>query len=238
MTQTTSSPAGPSARRRGNNPRGQGERLREELIEAASALVAEAGGAGQLSLRAVAARVGVAATSVYLHFADIDELKVAVVERSFADLAAVRDAAITEIEDPAAALIARCRAYLQFAIAHPGHYRLMFGADLSPAVFTRAYGAVGSASRGAYEALIAAIARCQQTGAAHDNADPALIAALLWPALHGQALLQIDRPDFPRPPLDDVLAESVRRLVGLKIDAHAGKNRPKQGRPPADPPQN
>ncbi len=221
MTQTTSSPARRPPRRR-NNPRGQGERLREDLIEAASALVAEAADATQLSIRAVAARVGVAPTSVYLHFADLDELKIAVAERCFAELAVARDAAIAGIEDPAASLVARCRAYALFAIAHPGYYRLMFGPDLPPAVFTRAYDAVGSASRGAYEALTAAIARCQETGAAHDDADPALLAALLWPALHGQALLQIDRPDFPRPPLDNVIAETVQRLLGLNANALAG----------------
>lgn len=220
MTQTTSTPSGRRARRR-NNPRGQGERLREELIEAARALVAEAGGASQLSIRAVAARVGVAATSVYLHFADLDQLKVAVAERCFADLAEARDAATAEIEDPAASLVARCQAYARFAITHPGYYRLMFGPDLPPGVFTQAYDAVGSASRTSYDQLIQAIHRCQQTGAARDDTDPALLGALLWPALHGQVSLRIDRPNFPRPPLEQVIAETVRRLVGLRTNAHA-----------------
>jgi AcrR family transcriptional regulator len=222
MTPTTSSPSGERAGRRRNNPRGQGERLREELIEAASTLVAEAGGASQLSIRAVAARVGVAATSVYLHFADLDELKIAVAERCFAELAAARDAALADINDPAASLVARCQAYVRFAIAHPGYYRLMFGPDLPPPVFTQAYDAVGSASRSAYGALIEAIHRCQQTGAARDDTDPRLLGALLWPALHGQVSLRIDRPDFPRPPLEQVIAQTVERLVGLNANAHTG----------------
>lgn len=222
MTQTTSSPSRRRPRRRRNNPRGQGERLREELIEAASALVAEAGGASQLSIRAVAARVGVAATSVYLHFADLDELKVAVAERCFAELAAARDAALAGIEDPAVSLVARCQAYARFAIAHPGYYRLMFGPDLPPGVFTQAYDAIGSASRTSYDQLIQAIHRCQQSGAAREDGDPALLGALLWPALHGQVSLRMDRPDFPRPPLEQVITETVRRLVGLEANAHAG----------------
>ncbi len=225
MTQTTtSSPSRRGARRR-NNPRGQGERLREDLIDAASALVAEAASASQLSIRAVAARVGVAATSVYLHFADIDELKVAVAERCFAQLAGTRDAGLAGIEDPAASLVARCQAYARFAIAHPGYYRLMFGPDLSPAVFTQAYDAVGSASRASYDQLVQAIHRCQQTGAAPDDTDPALLGALLWPALHGQVSLRIDRPNFPRQPLQEVIAETVARLVRLKATDDAGQHR-------------
>ncbi|MGH2441539.1 MAG: TetR/AcrR family transcriptional regulator [Chloroflexota bacterium] len=184
-------------------------------MEAASALVAETGTAGQLSMRAVAAKIGVAATSVYLHFAGIDELKVAVAQRSFAELAAARNATIAEIEDPADALVARCLAYVHFGLAHPGHYRLMFGSELSATVFTRAYEAEDSASRSAYDALIEAIRRCQQTGAARDDADPVRLAALLWPALHGQVSLRIDRPQFLRPPLDEVITQTVQRLVGL-----------------------
>jgi hypothetical protein len=33
--------------------------------------------------------------------------------------------------------------------------------------------------------------------------------------LHGQVLLRIDRPNFPRPPLDEVITETVQRLIGL-----------------------
>jgi AcrR family transcriptional regulator len=175
-------------------------------------------------MRAVAARIGVAATSVYLHFADIDELKVAVAERCFADLAAVRDAGVAEIDDPAEALVARCLAYAHFGVAHPGHYRLMFGSELSATVFTRAYDAENSASKTAYAALTEAIRDCQQDGSARDDADPVLLAALLWPALHGQVSMRIDRPHFPRPPLDEVITQTVQRLVGLEIDAPAAED--------------
>ena len=50
---------------RRRNPRGQGDRLREEIISAASELIAESGDADQLSLRAVAKRIGIAAPSIY-----------------------------------------------------------------------------------------------------------------------------------------------------------------------------
>jgi AcrR family transcriptional regulator len=204
----------PRGRRRSNNRRGQGGRLREELVEAASALVAETGDASSLSLRAVAARVGVAATSVYLHFADLEALKVAVAQRGFAEFAAERDAATARVTDPTDALVARCQAYARFGLAHPGHYRLMFGPEL-PALAS--YGDKSAPSVAAFTALANSIRRCQQSGAAPSDADPTWLATLVWTALHGQTALRMDRPNFPWPPLDESIAGMVRRLVGLGI---------------------
>jgi AcrR family transcriptional regulator len=219
MSRTVQGKTRGGARR--NNPRGQGERLREQLIEAAGELVAESGDAGRLSLRAVAARVGVAATSVYLHFANLDQLKIALVERGFAELAAVRDAASEGITDPAEALVLRCQAYARFAVDRPGLYRLMFGPDL-PAVL--AYQAERSPGRDAFDVLAESIRRCQDTGAAPADAHPARLATLVWTALHGQVSLRTSRPSFPWPPLDEMIAETVRRLVGLRPDPPAAPN--------------
>ncbi len=215
MIQSNTAPRRAGRVQRRKNPRGEGARLRKDLINSAYDLLAETGDAGQLSIRSVAARTGVAATSVYLHFADLEEIKVAVAERAFAELATARAAAIADINDPAAALVARCQAYTRFGLAHPGQYRLMFGSDLPADVFIGFYNSTESASRVAYESMTDAIYRCQQTGATRDDADPSLLAALLWPALHGQVILRLDRPDFPRPPLDDVITETVQRLIGL-----------------------
>ena len=221
MTQDNARRRGAPHPRRRINRRGEGARLRDELIDAGYALLTETGHASQLSIRAVAARAGIAATSVYLHFADLDELKVAVADRAFSDLATARAAAIAGIDEPAANLIARCLAYVDFALAHPGQYRLMFGADLPPGVFTGSYTATNSASRSAYESLINAIRDCQHSGAAPADTDPARLAALLWPALHGQVTLRLDRPHFPRPPLHEMITETVQRLIGLRLDTDA-----------------
>src|SRR5262249_28175430 len=116
--------AAPPARRR--NRRGEGDRLREEIITAASQMIGEAGDDTALTLRGVARRVGIAAPSIYRHFTDVDELKMAVVRRAFAEFARARDAASGDGDDPAARLLARCRAYIGFALANPGPYRYLF----------------------------------------------------------------------------------------------------------------
>src|SRR5947199_7637735 len=75
----------PMTKTRQRNPRGQGERLRDDIIEAASRLLADPA-APPLTLRAVAREVGVAATSVYLHFDDIESLTLATVNHLFGEL--------------------------------------------------------------------------------------------------------------------------------------------------------
>jgi len=90
--------------------------LRAEAIDAAYALVT-AGGPGALSLRRVAEKVGVAHRSLYNHFADREALLDAVAEAGFRELAVPLQAAASP-ED-------YVRAYLRFALAHPGLYEVM-----------------------------------------------------------------------------------------------------------------
>jgi AcrR family transcriptional regulator len=203
---------GSDVRQRRRNPRGEGDRLREELLDAAEALLQEPGDARKLSLRGVASRVGIAATSVYLHFPDIADLKVAVASRGFAELERARDAASYHISDPAEALLARVRAYAYFALTFPGLYRLMFGPDLSSNL---AYDAARSPARQALQSLAQSIERCRAAGMCHPGDDSLRAALLVWTAVHGSVILRIDRPRFPWPPLDQMVDETVRRLVGM-----------------------
>src|SRR5215813_12605051 len=111
--------------RRQRNPRGQGERLREDIIEAATRLL-EDPAAPPLSLRAVAREVGVAATSVYLHFDDVESLVRAVASRRFTDLIRAQDEATAGVTGPCDRLRAACLMYCEFGLAHPGHYQVTF----------------------------------------------------------------------------------------------------------------
>lgn len=196
------------------NRRGEGGLLREELIEAASAMIADTGHSQPISLSAVARKVGVAATSVYLHFADIEQLKVAVAERGFARLNEYRDTASHGITDPVEALLARCRAYCRFGLDHPGHYRLMFGPDLPAAL---AYDAEQAPGRHALQSLAASIQRCRPTRAGSHPDESQRLATLVWASLHGMVSLRIDRPRFPWPTsLDEAADDIVRRLTDLR----------------------
>jgi AcrR family transcriptional regulator len=81
----------PPRGRRRPNARGQGERLREEIISAAVSMLDDLADDEALSLRAVARVVSIAATSVYLHFPDRDALVLAAMERCHHELVQAGD---------------------------------------------------------------------------------------------------------------------------------------------------
>ena len=115
-----------SSRRR--NPRGEGAKLREQLVAATAEVLDEVGDADRISVRAIAKRAGVSPTALYLHFPDRDALVDATVDAGFA---AFNDALLTaagEHDDPRAALAAMGRAYLRFAAAQPALYAVLFSA--------------------------------------------------------------------------------------------------------------
>jgi AcrR family transcriptional regulator len=209
----TAQAAPPTGRQR--NRRGEGDRLREEIITAASQIIGESGDDSALTLRGVARRVGIAAPSIYRHFPDVDELKMAVVQRSFAEFARARDAASGDGDDPAARLLARCRAYLRFAQANPGPYRYLFSQ----------HAPTGDPARPpvdlpVFQTLADSINRCQQAGLARADDDPQWLAAQVWAALHGLVLLRLNAPGFPWPgPLEQMADQAVARLIGLDTPA-------------------
>src|SRR3954469_20078829 len=93
--------------RRKQNTRGQGDLLREEILTAGVRMLDELGDDQALSMRAVARAVGVAATSVYLHFPDRDALVVAALKSAHGQLMAGTDEAEAGPDDPVDKLRAR-----------------------------------------------------------------------------------------------------------------------------------
>jgi AcrR family transcriptional regulator len=204
-TQATTQASRPARKR---NPRGQGERLRDDIIEAASRLLAEPG-APPLTLRAVAREAGVAATSVYLHFDNVESLALAVAERRFTELVKVQDEAQDEHSDPRQRIRDGALAYCEFGLAHPGHYQVMFTTPLPLAEFP-------PQARPMFkplQQLINAVAAYNGT----EPGDPGAFftALLIWQQLHGIVSLRISRPNFPWPPLADVVTRAVDRLLDL-----------------------
>jgi AcrR family transcriptional regulator len=188
------------------NPQGAGERLREELIGAASRLLAEGSDPAQLSLRAVARAAGIAAPSVYLQFESKEALLRAVVDAHFAAFQEAIERGAATGNDPASRLLAGCLAYCRYAAEHPGSYRVIFEMPSSALLRGEADDPPG---RAAFQVLVDGVAACIDSGAARAD-DPFRVAAEIWPALHGIVTLRRQLPGFPWPPLD----EQVRRVVG------------------------
>lgn len=192
---------------RHRNPRGSGARLRDQIVEAGITLIDDTNDAAALTLRGVARAAGIAAPSIYPHFAGPQAVTDAVLERSFTELEALVAAAMQAAPDPAAALLAGCGAYVRFGWDHRARYRLMFAdSGFAP-------NAVNT-----FTLIENTIAECVRHGRS-TSTDPHGDTFLLWVALHGIATLQKPaRPDYLRlGPLDRPAAVQVlvRRLAGL-----------------------
>jgi AcrR family transcriptional regulator len=191
---------------RKRNPRGQGDRLREDIVVAASAMLADPA-APPLTLRGVARAVGVAATSVYLHFNDVESLVLEVARRAFGELRAAQDAAMDEVTTPCERLRVGALAYCDWGMANPGHYQWMFANPLRISASTWD----NLPGRPLFASLVATIAAC--LGRPDDDPECTLTAQLLWHLLHGMVSLRIARPFLPWPPIPDTVDAAISRLV-------------------------
>ena len=197
---------------RRRRPRGEGSRLREEILEAATRLLAERGDARRLTIRDVAEAVGVTPPSIYLHFSDKAELLEALVERGFRSFDVILEQAGTEASEPCEVLRARALAYVRFGLDRPGEYRVLFSAvGLGP----RALGTEGQRQHpgaASFFALVRAVEACLE------DPEPAFLRSVqLWSFLHGLVDLMITKPEFPWPAVEDVLDSTLAQL-GLRSD--------------------
>ena len=190
---------------RQRNPRGQGERLRDDIIEAASRLLADPA-APPLTLRAVAREAGVAATSVYLHFDSIDSLILATANHLFGELIRRQDE-VTET-DPRQRVLAGAVVYCEFGLASPGHYQLMFARPLPLPEYTPEH----FPGWKSFQQLIDRVAAC--IGTAPEDPQTFFTAQMIWQQMHGIVSLRISRSKFPWPPLEETVRTAVDRLLG------------------------
>ena len=188
---------------RERNPRGQGERLRVDLIDAAVDLIAETGSVDGVSLRAAAKRAGVSPMAVYNHFADKDALLVAAVEHCWDEFQAAIAVTLDEPE-PSARLRAAGDAYVRFALEHPGRYAVMFSGTRN--LPERAV-PIGMS---AFDTLVAMVADILD--ARHDGRDPAFVAVQVHTWIHGMVSLLGCAPDGPWPSTDTLLDDLMVRL--------------------------
>ncbi|MGP2438820.1 TetR/AcrR family transcriptional regulator [Streptomyces sp. JW3] len=213
-TSSTAEPTAPK-RTRTRNRRGEGGRLREEIITAAAELLDETGDEHAVTLRSVARKVGIAAPSIYPHFPDQPAIMLAVVRREFAGLERCLRTALDEAgQDPRRRLLAVCDAYLDFARSHPERYRTMFGGLWVPALEDSSLTVEDMATLGmeSMQLLIDALGDCVAAGLANST-DLTADATALWVGLHGLAHQRAVSPSFPWP--EDIAERVITSLAHL-----------------------
>jgi AcrR family transcriptional regulator len=191
--------------------------LKEALVRAALALIAEKGPAG-FTFAEAARLAGVSPAAPYRHFRDRDELMADVARRGF-DLfeSALKKAWDEGRPDPSTAFDRLGRAYLAFAKNEPAYYSAMFEAGIPldsdselRAAGDRAFGVL----RGATEVLVATMPPKQRP--------PVMMMALhIWALSHGIASLfgrgDAARRSLPMTPEELLEAGVLLYLRGLGV---------------------
>ncbi len=180
------------------------------LVDAALALIAE-GELGTFSLREVARRAGVTSAAPYHHFKDKTALLAAVAEEGFVALCKRLEAALARV--PPADLRGRfgalARAYLEFARAHPAHYRVMFLPEIKSAEHSSLHAAA--------DRTLEVVANQVRMAAPQASAQEVMTrTVLIWSIGHGLASLWNDGV------LDQILElSSDRALLDATVEQMA-----------------
>ena len=161
--------------------------LRRTMVRAAVRLI-EAKGPSGFTLREVAQIVGVTHPAVYRHFPSRATLVAEVAEQGFRSLTRHIDRSVGTPRSPLARLQEVGVAYVRFAVAHPGHFRVMFGDDAREAGGET----LQQARDEAFGRVVAEIAACQARGLLRTG-PPQALGLSAWVMVHGLAMLLLDR---------------------------------------------
>jgi AcrR family transcriptional regulator len=185
--------------------------LRAVLIGAGEAELAEHGIEG-FSLRGVAKRAGVSHAAPAHHFRDANGLLTALAAegfRRFVDKQTARQQIADE--DALSQLVAAGMGYIDFAMAHPALFRLMFSSDRPDHAAEELHVAAGAA----YRKLVEDVARLRGPATEPSSAE----VMRTWAIAHGLADLMNSRRLKPllglrKAERDAALAAMLRRSLG------------------------
>lgn len=210
MARTATTGRRPQKKRAGQYHHGD---LRRALVEEALRTI-EAGGVGQLTLRGVGDALGVSRTALYRHFSDKQALLAAVGREGFRMLRLALTSAWDGHGRGRKGFEAMGLAYVRFAVAHPAHYRVMFGGFVESCA--KDAGFIQEA-QAAFQVLVDSLVEQQRAGLVRRD-DPLLLARFIWSVVHGIAMLVIDgqltAADDPGEALNQYAVRRIRDAIG------------------------
>lgn len=160
--------------------------FRERLCAAAEQLFAEKG-PDAVTMRQLAAALGVSPMTPYRYFQDKEDILAAVRTNGFNAFAEALEAARARPGSARAKAAAVGEAYVTFAFEHPHTYKLMF--DFNQPIADDLHPELAAAGRRAHETMSAWVK--DQVAAGEMAGDPEHIGAMFWAASHGIVVLEM-----------------------------------------------
>lgn len=183
--------------------------LRDDILDVSRNLLIQ-NGFGKLSMRKIAKKADVTATSIYLHFENKDELLLALIENSIQNLSEALKEAFWEEDDPVTKLEKLSDAFLKFAIENPQEYEIIF--MVRPEEMPKFPKEKFQQVRKIYELIAGIIYEGQEKGL-FNNDDPLMSAYTVWAQLHGVVTVVISKRLDTRIPKDAFIAHSKEQII-------------------------
>jgi AcrR family transcriptional regulator len=175
--------------------------MRQDILQAAREIIAEEG-AGALSIRGIAARIGYSAAALYEYYKGKGDIARALFIFGFERLAEAMEDCEQTHSDPRARIRAMSEAYRQFALAYPQEYSLMFSRPIPE--FTPTSDDLRNVAGRAFAPLQRAYADRIALGELRPI-DARTAATVAWALVHGMVSLELAGMGGPPPgetPLD------------------------------------
>jgi AcrR family transcriptional regulator len=188
--------------------------LRQKVLDASLALIEE-GGLDRLSMREVARKAGVSHQAPYHYFEDREAILAALAGEGFSKLGDMLARAGTRPGlDPANAVEAMGRAYVEFALRNPAYFQAMFRADAVP------LDRYPEARRREDEAFRKLLDGVGQAFANQPTEVRQAIAVACWAMVHGLATLTLEgslarKLKIPKARQRQVADETIGTLMRL-----------------------
>lgn len=164
---------------------------REKILDAAREMFATRG-VEATTMRAIAEKIEYTPTAIYHHFKDKDELILEICHADFARLGR-QFTSIERIDDPVERLRRVGRAYVEFAIAYPHHYRIMFMTTIPVHEHPEK-----NPEEDAYGFLVATMKEGIEKGLFRPEfTDPEEMAQITWAGVHGLISLHLAKCHDP-----------------------------------------
>jgi len=191
------------------------EALRQEILDAARELFVNEG-YENVSMRRVAEKIEYSPTTIYLYFEDKASLLYAICEETFARLAKRMEAITRDSDEPIAALRAGCRAYVDFGLKNPNHYKVTFINHPRHPGDDKRHLKEASMGMKCYGNLRAGVEACIKANKFRQT-DVEAVTQMIWAGGHGITSLLITMPTFPwvkKSKLIDLMIDSL--IAGLR----------------------
>jgi AcrR family transcriptional regulator len=187
--------------------------LRAALLAAGESVLAETGVEG-FSLRRVAREVGVSHSAPAHHFGDTQGLLVALATEGFRQFLGTMQArqSVCDTQDASDLLVASGLGYLDFSIASPALFKLMFGSDKVDVCDP----ALEAAAAAAFDHLAQDITRLRGVSPYEDGAAMADVMAS-WSLVHGFASLLLSGRMHNVQEMDQPAREAFFRQVFARV---------------------